>query len=189
MKRRWQIFGLIALVAIALDQATKLWARTSLPTDPRGFGLPVPVIEGFFDWRLSYNTGSAFGLFADMSGARVFLTIVAIVAVVAIVWMIKQARDDQQAQVWALSLLAGGAIGNLIDRIAFGRVTDFIVWKYHAHEWPVFNVADMALCAGVGLLLLEMAREGARERAAARGGEAAPATRAAKSGKRSRPSR
>jgi signal peptidase II len=189
MTRRWTNFGLIALAAIVLDQLTKLWARSALPTDPRGFGVPVPVIEGYFDWRLSYNTGSAFGLFADMSGARIFLTVVAVVAIGAIGWMVKQARDDQKLQLWALALLAGGAVGNLIDRIAHGRVTDFIVWKYHAHEWPVFNVADMALCVGVGLLLLDMIREGARERAAARAGGGEAATRGSRAGKRSPPSR
>jgi signal peptidase II len=166
MARRWKIFSIVAAVAIAFDQLTKLWARSALPTDPRGFGLPVPVVEGFFDWRLSYNTGSAFGLFSEMSGARIFLTVVALAAVVAIGWMVQQARDDQKAQVWALALLAGGAIGNLIDRVAAGRVTDFILWRYHAHEWPVFNVADVALCAGVGLIVLDMIREAVRERTA-----------------------
>lgn len=166
MTRRWTIFSIVALGAIALDQLTKLWARTALPTDPRGFGIPVPVIEGYFDWRLSYNPGSAFGLFADMPGARLFLTVVAIAAIGAIIWMVVQTRDEQRLLLVALSLLAGGAIGNLIDRVAMGQVTDFIVWKYHQHEWPVFNVADVALCVGVGVLVLDMIRESARERAA-----------------------
>jgi signal peptidase II len=52
--------------------------------------------------------------------------------------------------------VGGGAIGNLVDRVMYGRVTDFIVWKYHGHEWPAFNIADAALCIGVGLMLLDM---------------------------------
>jgi signal peptidase II len=160
------MFAGVGVVALALDQLTKLWARAALPTDYHGRGVPVSVVEGLFDWRLSYNTGSAFGLFADTPGAPAFLTVVAIAALGGLVWMVAQARAEQRVLVAALGLLAGGAAGNLIDRVYAGRVTDFIVWKYQAHEWPVFNVADTALCVGAGLLLLDTIRDASRERAA-----------------------
>ncbi len=159
MSRRFKLFLILAPLTMLADQLTKVWARHSLPTTPEGYGIPVPVIENFFDWRLSHNPGSAFGLFGTTSGARIFLSIVGVVAVCAIVWMLRKARDDQRRLTVALALVAGGAVGNLIDRIFHGIVTDFIVWKYHQHEWPTFNVADVALVIGVGLLFLDIGKE------------------------------
>jgi signal peptidase II len=160
MPRRYKIFLVFGVLTLVADQITKWWARR-LPTDERGFGEAVPVIDNFWDWQLSYNTGSAFGLFRSVGGARVFLTIVGVIAVVAIVWMLRKARDDQKWFTLALGLVAGGAVGNIIDRVLYGKVTDFVVWKWHEHRWPTFNVADAALCVGVGLLLLsEFKKEG-----------------------------
>jgi signal peptidase II len=174
LTRAWKVFILVGLITLAADQATKLWARHSLPVHPAGcdipdaivarqcFGTPIPVVDGIWEWRLSFNTGSAFGLFG---GARVFLTIIAIAAVFGMIWMMKKARPDQKALHWALALVAGGAIGNLIDRLYFGVVTDFVLWRYEHHEWPVFNIADVALVAGVGLMFVDMFRESRLERA------------------------
>lgn len=159
MTRRWKIFAAVGVATFVFDQITKYWARAALPVNDQGYGLPVVVIENFFEWRLSYNTGSAFGLFGSIGGARVFLTIVGIIAVGAILWMVKQARDDQTRLNWALGLVAGGAIGNIYDRVLFGKVTDFVVWKYYDKEWPTFNVADVALVIGVGLLFLDFGKE------------------------------
>jgi signal peptidase II len=95
--------------------------------------------------------------------------VVGLVAIGAIFWMLHKARDNQTRLHWALGLVAGGAIGNIIDRILFGKVTDFVVWKYYQHEWPTFNVADAALCVGVGLLFLDINREAKAEAAARQG--------------------
>lgn len=163
MSSRWKLFTLVGLVSLIADQATKIWARHALPSfttpDGRTYGKAVPVVENFFDWRLSFNPGSAFSLFGEMSGARIFLSIIGLIAVGGILWMVHKANDDQRRLTWALGLVAGGAIGNLVDRIAFGEVTDFVVWKYYDKEWPTFNIADVALVIGVGLLFLDMARE------------------------------
>ncbi len=159
MPRRFKVYLLLGGLTIVLDQITKIWARSSLPTDAAGNGLPVPVVENFFDWVLAYNTGSAFSMFAGTAGSRVFLSIVGVAAVVALTWMVSKARDDQRLQVAALSLMAGGAVGNLIDRIAFGKVTDFVLWRYYEHRWPVFNVADIALTVSVGVFLLASFRK------------------------------
>ena len=128
-------------------------------------GLPVSVIDGFWDWRLSMNPGSAFGLFSSQTGARVGLSVVGVLAVFGMFWMLRKARSDQRILHWALALVAGGAIGNLIDRIYFGVVTDFILWHYKRHEWPVFNVADVVLVVGVGLMFIDIQKEGRREKA------------------------
>jgi signal peptidase II len=152
---RWRWFAIVLVLTVIADQATKAWALAALPTGPGGRGVAVPFIDGFWDWRLSFNTGSAFGMFHGTSGARVFLSIVGVAALGAMCWMVRQTADDRRRQLCALGLVAGGAIGNLIDRIGVGKVTDFVVWKAGGHEWPTFNVADVALCVGVGLLLLD----------------------------------
>jgi signal peptidase II len=176
MSRRWTIFFIVGFLTIAADQATKVWSRHALPTSPAGCVIPddivagrcrgekVEVIPDLWHWRLAFNPGSAFGLFHSANGARWFLSIIGVLAVGGMVWMLKKAREDQRALHWALALVAGGAIGNLIDRIYFGVVTDMVVWHYKAKEWPVFNVADVALVVGVGLMFLDISREGKAEK-------------------------
>jgi signal peptidase II len=200
---KWVVFLIAAVLSLIADQATKIWARESLPTvrlrggeatcivpddlvrgsaparpdrpearpgqaeDPRPAcaGRAVPVIDGFWEWRLSMNPGSAFGLFSSQEGARIGLSIVGIVAVFGMLWMLRKARSDQRILHWALALVTGGAVGNLIDRIYFGVVTDFILWRYQTHEWPVFNVADIVLVVGVGLMFIDIQKEGRRDKA------------------------
>ena len=165
MPRRWKLFLVIGLFSLLLDQGTKLWARTSLPVTPAGCELPhdvvagrchaqaVAVIDGFWEWRLGFNPGSAFGLFGSQSGARVFLSIVGIGAVLLLLWMVHNADDRNRRIAIALGLIVGGALGNVIDRVRVSVVTDFIVLRYGQHEWPTFNVADIVLVIGVGLML------------------------------------
>jgi signal peptidase II len=172
----WLLFTVVALLCMGADQATKIWARDTLPVHPAGcevpeamaarqcVGLAVSVIEDHWDWRLSMNHGSAFGLFSSQGGARIFLSVIGVLAVFGMLWMMKKSRADQRILHWALALVAGGAVGNLIDRIYFGVVTDFVLWRYHTKEWPVFNIADVVLVVGVGLMFIDMAREGRREK-------------------------
>jgi signal peptidase II len=182
-RKKWMVFLIVAALSLIADQATKIWARGgSLPVVriDRGSaacivpddivartcqGHPVSVIDGYWDWRLSMNPGSAFGLFSSQDSARILLSVVGIVAVFGMLWMLRKARPDQKILHWALALVAGGAIGNLIDRIHFGVVTDFILWRYKTHEWPVFNVADVVLVIGVGLMFIDIQKEGRREKA------------------------
>lgn len=154
MTRRWTPFIAIAAVVVLLDQLTKVWARGALPTDDHGRGVRVSVIENFFDWQLAYNTGSAFSLFADTDGARIFLSLAALGALGFIAWMVRSTPDLRPSGLVGLALIAGGAVGNLIDRAAFGKVTDFILWRYHEHTWPIFNIADAALTTGVALFFI-----------------------------------
>ena len=154
MPRRYKLFAVVSLLTIFLDQLTKWLARDKLV-----FGRPVEVIANYWDWRLSYNTGSAFGMFAGQSGSRIFLSIIGVVATIAIVLILRKARDEQKWMTTALALVAGGAIGNVIDRILDGKVTDFVVWKVGKTEWPAFNIADCALVVGVAIMFLDVGRE------------------------------
>ncbi|MBV8757824.1 MAG: signal peptidase II [Deltaproteobacteria bacterium] len=179
MQKKWLILIVVGVLSVVADQGTKIWARHSLPVIGHGTnngvcvipedmavvpplcgGQAVTVIDGYWDWRLSMNHGSAFGLFANSPQvARWFLSLVGIGAVIAMFLMMKKAREDQTILHWALALVVGGAIGNLLDRMYFGVVTDFVLWHYHTKEWPVFNVADVVLVVGVGLMFIDIQKE------------------------------
>jgi len=156
------LFTVTAVVSIALDQWTKVLARAHLPLDSwRG----VVVVDGFFDLRLSENTGVAFGMLQKLPGGRIVLTLVALAALALVFHYLRRTDPRQSWLHFALGLVGGGAVGNLIDRIVFGKVSDFIVWHYRGHEWPAFNVADAALVVGVCLMALEMMFEKRRSSA------------------------
>lgn len=153
-KVRNLIFGISALISLALDQWTKVLARTHLL--PLGPWKTKVVVPNYFDLRYSENTGVAFGMFQRLPGGRIWLTVVALAALLLVVYYLKRSAARQYRLHLALGLIGGGAIGNLVDRIAFGKVTDFIVWHVGQHEWPAFNVADAALVVGVALMALDM---------------------------------
>ena len=139
----------IPVVVVALDQWTKLAVEGALELYER-----VPV-TGFFNITLAYNPGAAFSFLADSGGwQRWFFTIVsAVVSVVLTVWLARMDRAERMLAL-AISLILGGAVGNLIDRLAYGHVVDFI--QVHANDWyfPSFNLADSAITGGTALLLL-----------------------------------
>jgi len=150
-KRKYVIFGVLSALSIALDQWTKVLARASLRGQPA-----KTVIDGFFNLRYSENTGVAFGMFQALPGGRILLTLVALFAFVLVIHYLRKTEVNHVRMHAALGLVGGGAIGNLIDRIMYGRVTDFIVWHWKGHEWPAFNIADAALVVGVALMALDM---------------------------------
>jgi signal peptidase II len=152
MPKRIYLYLAVVLACLALDQGSKLWARHAL--GPREYSVVKPVIPHNFELRLAYNTGVAFSLGQKTGWTRHAVSLVAIAAVVAITLFARRTRADQRALQVALGMLAGGAIGNLIDRMAFGKVTDFVVWRLGKHEWPAFNVADATLLVGVAILLV-----------------------------------
>ena len=153
-KTRNILFGVAAVISLVLDQWTKVLARTHLR--PLGPWRTKVIVPGYFDLRYSENTGVAFGMGQTMPGGRFILTLVALAALLLVGYYLKRSGDRQYRLHLALGLVGGGAIGNLIDRIAFGRVTDFIVWHVGPHEWPAFNIADAALVVGVALMALDM---------------------------------
>lgn len=125
----------------------------------------VVVIADYWDFQYTENPGAAFGLLADgHEDWRVpFFILVSLVAVSMILYILRGVKWEQQLLVWGLSLIASGALGNFIDRIRFGYVVDFIVWKYtNEYRWPTFNVADALICVGVALMAIELFRDAFR---------------------------
>ena len=145
---------LAALAALVLDQASKLWLLYVFDLGRRGMVRVTP----FFDLWLAWNVGISFGWFQDDSLiAQVILTLVKAAAVVALaVWM---AWSRTMLATIALGLIIGGAIGNAIDRFAYGAVLDFALFHVEiagkTYNWYVFNLADVAIVAGVAALLYD----------------------------------
>jgi len=153
-KRRTILFTVTAVVSLFLDQWTKILARADLK--PLTSWRSVVVVDGYFDLRYSENTGVAFGMFQQLPGGRILLSVMALAALGLVFHYLRRTDPKQTRLHLALGLVGGGAVGNLVDRIIAGRVSDFIVWKYHGHEWPAFNIADAALVVGVCLMALDM---------------------------------
>jgi signal peptidase II len=149
----------IAALAAGVDQLTK-WLIV------RSFQLheALPLVPNFFDLVYVRNQGAAFGILADTRFRMPFLLVTTLVAVVFLVWFYRQYRPDQVLGRCAVSLVLGGAVGNLIDRLRFGEVIDFLDVHWYQHHWPAFNVADSAICVGVGMLLLAQWRDGRHQK-------------------------
>jgi signal peptidase II len=141
----------LAVLVVIVDQLTKLWIMNN-------FGLHAQqnIIPGFFNLVYVTNTGAAFGFLAgDKSWLRqVFFVGVAIVALGVIVFAYGHLKRQGRLFVYALGLIAGGAVGNLIDRLRFGSVVDFLDFYLGSYHWPAFNAADSAITIGVALFLL-----------------------------------
>ena len=154
VRRKYALFTIFTVISLVLDQWTKVMARNSL----RALGpyRPKVVIDGLFDLRYAENPGVAFSMLQDIPGGRIWLTVLAVASFLLVIYYLRKTPVENTRLHVALGLVGGGAIGNLVDRVIYGKVTDFIVWKYHGHEWPAFNIADAALCIGVGLMLLDM---------------------------------
>ena len=142
------------LLVLALDQASKFWLLQVFDIGRRG----TVRITPFFDLVLAWNTGISYGLLQTESAAgQIALTAVKVVAVVALaIWM---ARSHTRLATVALGLIIGGAIGNGIDRVAYGAVVDFALFHINiggnTHNWYVFNIADVAIVVGVAALLYD----------------------------------
>ena len=152
--RRLLYLGLGLLIVI-LDQITKSIVAARIPLHTT-----IPIINGFFDLTYVRNAGAAFGIFGgmDVSWRGAFLTLVAVAVFCGVlVYALRTPPELTSLQV-ALSLILGGAIGNLIDRLRFQSVTDFLRFYIGAHEWPSFNVADSAITVGVILLAWDIWR-------------------------------
>ena len=146
------IFVALFFCTTGFDQASKDWANHSLTP-----GVREPVVDGYWDWELAYNPGVAFSTFASFAGStgmRVLLLLIAVAALVGISVLALRAAPEQRLKRVAYALVAGGALGNLIDRLRDGAVTDFVRWRIHDHRWPIFNLADAALLIGVVLLVI-----------------------------------
>ena len=145
MLSRW--LGLSTLV-IVLDQLSKAWIISRF-----AYGETMHV-TGVFDLVLAHNTGAAFSFLHDAGGMQRWLfSIIAVIASVWIVWLLRR-HSTQALFALALSLILGGALGNLIDRIAYGYVVDFLHFHWNEYYFPAFNLADSAITCGASLLIL-----------------------------------
>ncbi len=140
----------LALGVLLLDQATKLWAAAAL-----AYATPVALLP-FFNLTLVHNTGAAFSFLADAGGWQrgFFIVLSGVVSAVLVVWIWRLPRT-QRLLGFALALVLGGAVGNLVDRVAYGYVIDFLDLHAAGWHWPAFNVADSAITCGVVLLLVD----------------------------------
>jgi signal peptidase II len=156
---RIAIWLLIAAVVIVSDQLTKYWIEAAMPLGA------VVHVGSILDLVHVRNSGAAFSFLASASGwQRELFIAIGIAASVWIVWMLATAAAGQRTFCLALSLILGGAIGNVIDRIRIGAVTDFLHFHWGPHYWPAFNVADSAISCGAVLLIVDALLQGKRER-------------------------
>ena len=142
----------LAGVLVLLDQISK-WVvlGTLQPGETR-------YVAPFWNWVLTFNPGAAFSFLSDAGGwQRWFFTLLALGVSGWIVVMLRQHRNEFRLSL-ALTLVLGGAVGNVIDRLRFGAVVDFIQWHVAGYYWPAFNLADSAICLGAALLLLDQLR-------------------------------
>lgn len=141
---------LVSVFVIALDQLTKHWAKLALK-----LGKPV-AMTGFLNLNLSFNSGAAFGFLDRIPAAHgLLVALPVIVVIILIVWLARLGLNERWRAL-ALALIIGGALGNFIDRAFIGIVTDFI--DFHIGNWhyATFNVADSAVCAGAGILIVQL---------------------------------
>jgi signal peptidase II len=151
---RLRAYSLAALVFTA-DRLTKWVVETRVSAMDT-----FHVIPGFFDIVHSQNRGVAFGIFNDSTSEwrTLLLTLLSIAAVIFISIMLWRPARFDRLSLWGLALILGGAMGNVFDRIMWGRVTDFLELYIGDYHWPTFNIADSAIVIGSGLLILDMLR-------------------------------
>jgi signal peptidase II len=168
-------FGIVSAISLLVDVATKAWAEIELGRNP--LDRSIVVIQDHLTFTLAYNRGGAWGLLQDASETirKPFFFLVSILAIGFIVSLYGRLAPSQRALKWGLPLVLGGALGNLSDRITRGSVIDFIdyradwvdsmnrliasvfsSWGQITDHWPTFNVADISICVGVGLMAVDM---------------------------------
>ncbi|OFZ14023.1 MAG: signal peptidase II [Bdellovibrionales bacterium RBG_16_40_8] len=155
--RKYMILIAVTMAVVALDQYTKMIIHTTFDLNES-----VRVISGFFNFTYVRNTGAAFGIFgnAHETFRQVFFLSIPPIAIFIIVTFLYGLPETEKIEIYALSIISGGAMGNYIDRLRFGYVIDFLDFHIqHKYTWPAFNVADSAIVIGVAVLTLLMFRK------------------------------
>lgn len=148
--RRYTLFALVAGLGAGLDLATKAWVESRFTLYES-----VPVVDGFFSLTYVRNPGAAFGILSWAAEWRTALFVgVTLAALAGIAWMYGRLEPGRRAEGFGLALISGGALGNLADRVRYGEVVDFLDVYWRHHHWPAFNVADIAITVGAGLVIL-----------------------------------
>nr|WP_199041913.1 signal peptidase II [Dyella sp. ASV24] len=141
----------LSAVVIVLDQLSKWWALAAL----QPAGTPHPVIPGFLNWTLAFNKGAAFSFLAAGDGWQrwFFVALAVVISGVLVTWLSRTPRADWKTAL-PVSLIVGGALGNLIDRLHASQVTDFIHVYFREWNYPVFNLADCGITVGAVALVV-----------------------------------
>ena len=139
----------VAVAIIVLDQITKVWILEGVMQPPR-----LIEVTPFFNLVLAWNRGVSFGMFNTQSdyGAYILIALALVIVAGMAVWLW---RSESRWTGIAIGLVIGGAIGNVIDRLLYGAVVDFLDFHAFGYHWPAFNAADSAICVGAGMLILE----------------------------------
>ena len=153
MKRKYWVLIITCALVLFLDQYTKYRVEKELPLHHR-----IEVIRGFFDLTHVRNSGGAFGIFGGKGGrwGTLFFAGVSVIAMGSILFFFKRIKEEEKTLALSFSLVFAGAIGNLIDRLRYGEVIDFLEFYLSSFYWPAFNIADSAICIGIGLMALEI---------------------------------
>ncbi len=153
MKRKYWVLLVVCVAIIAMDQWTKSMVQQRLALYQR-----VEVMHGFFNLTHVRNPGGAFGIFGGEKGGLgswLFL-VVSLAAIGSILVLFVRTREGEKTLSLSFSLVLSGAIGNLIDRLRYGEVVDFLDFYLSSYHWPAFNVADSAICVGIGLMAFDL---------------------------------
>ncbi len=153
MKRKYWVLLIICFWILFTDQWTKHGVQKRLVLYQK-----VEVVHGFFNLVHVRNTGGAFGIFGGEKGGlgSLLFVVVSLVAIGSILFLFIRLRDDEETLSLSFSLVLSGAMGNLIDRLRYGEVVDFLDFYLLSFHWPAFNIADSAICLGIGLMALEL---------------------------------
>ncbi|HEY4485792.1 MAG TPA: signal peptidase II [Nitrospiria bacterium] len=154
--RRYLFLAAVSGGVILIDQITKAVIQNTMRLHES-----IPVIKNFFSLTYIRNPGAAFGLLADHDGAwrTIFFVVISLAAVVFLLTLYAGLSRSARFARLAVSLIMGGAVGNLVDRIRYGEVVDFLDFYIGSHHWPAFNAADSCITIGVGLLIWHFMRE------------------------------
>jgi signal peptidase II len=150
LSAKWKMVLGWVVTILVVDQLTKMIVDRTISLHES-----IPIIDGLFNLTYVRNTGAAFGIFAGSHEAfrLPFLILVSVLALGFVVVMLKRLRDEETGLITALSLIIGGAIGNLVDRVLYGEVIDFLDFYWSNYHWPAFNVADSCITVGVLITL------------------------------------
>jgi signal peptidase II len=153
LNKKHGLFFTTLLLVVGLDQISKMYVSSVM-----SLHASHPVIDGFFNITYVRNPGAAFGFLSNAAPMfrSLFLIVVSAAAIVMILYFLAKNKSAAMLLTFALSLILGGAVGNLLDRIRFGNVVDFLDFYIASWHWPAFNVADSAISVGAVLLIVEM---------------------------------
>ena len=153
MKQKYWVLLIVCFWILFMDQWTKYAVQQRLALYQK-----VEVIHGFFNLIYVRNTGGAFGIFGGEKGGlgSLLFVVVTLIAIGSILFLFIRLREHETTLSLSLSLILSGAIGNLIDRLRSGEVVDFLDFYVISYHWPAFNIADSAICLGIGLMALEI---------------------------------